>query len=90
MEKYIKRSKEIGKAYAIGMFKDLTNEKYQGEDFKWENFPNLCGRISQVSLFISFTDKEWKTLTEEEKNKLKEITYKEAQIQAENLMKNMG
>lgn len=49
---------KYSKAYVNGMYKDFQNPEMCGENFKWENFPDIAGRIVYNCLFADFPEEE--------------------------------
>lgn len=55
-----------GKASAQTFFKDMLNVQFQGENFNWNNFPQMFRGICSAGLFMQYpkTPKNLKELEE--------------------------
>ena len=86
---YIKRAEELGVAYANGMLTSLSVPANQGKNFSWEKFPKMCGGIARVSLYTSFSNDEWLSLSDKDKKDLEELCRKSAVQKAQELTKEI-
>jgi hypothetical protein len=88
-QEYRDRAKEVGLGYAEGMYKTLSNPENQGDNFNWQKvFPDMCGQVSKVSLFLCFTDEEYASMTTEEIDQLEDISYNTAIKRAKELVED--
>ena len=86
-QEYIDRAIEVGLGYANELYKDLSDPKNQGDNFNWQKvFPNMCGRIAKVSLFLCFTDDEYDSIIYEEIGGLEDLAYNTAVKRAKELV----
>ena len=61
--KFRKRSIHCAISYANSLYKDFTTHpEYLGIKFTWDKFPDMVATLAKVGLYMSFSDKEWKSL----------------------------
>lgn len=74
-EDYIERAKRCGIGYTNGLFKTFSVPENQGKNFKWEDFPDIAGQLSKVSLFTMFGDDEWYGMDKLDRKNLENQCY---------------
>lgn len=88
-KKYLKKAELTGRAYAEGLYKRWSKPGVVlGSNFRWEEFPKMCGRIAMVSVYNNFSDDEWYDMSDSSRHEVEKHAYDTAFKVAEELLSN--
>lgn len=86
LNKILPRAQQVGYAAPYNLFVSMTNPKNRGPNWDWNNFVDRAVKMTEVTCWQSFTDKEWKNWEKE----IKEDAMKTAKIHAEKILSDSG
>jgi hypothetical protein len=82
----VSRAQQMGWAVPYDYFVKMVNPKYQGSAWDWNNFVNLAVRMTNVTCYQSFSDKEWKKWEKD----IRQIATSTAKTHAEEIIRDSG
>ena len=82
----VSRAREMGHIVPYDFFVKMVNPEYQRSGWDWNNFVNLAVRMTNVTCYQSFSEKEWNKWEKE----IKQIATSTAKIHAEQIIKDSG
>jgi hypothetical protein len=85
-ESIISRAQQMGYAVPYDYFVSMVNPTSQGSAWDWNNFVNLAVRMTNVTCYQSFSEKEWNKWEKE----IRQIATSTAKIHAEQIVKDSG
>lgn len=86
-EEYLQKAKLTGQAYAEGLYKSWSKPgTIMGPNFKWEEFPEMCGQIAMVSAYTNFSNEEWYGMSDSSRYEVEKCAYDIAFKTAEELL----
>lgn len=59
--------------FVLGLLADMLNEKNRGENWKWEDFPEMVANLAEASVFTMHTQE--KTLKEAKREVRSQCLY---------------
>lgn len=85
-DKILPRAQAHGYAVANHEFACMLNPKYRGPNWTWDKFVPRCIEQAEVTVWQSFTDREWKRWEKE----IVEAAGKSAEHAAEEVIRTSG
>ena len=82
----LSRAQQMGYVVPYSHFIFMINPEYQGTAWDWNNFVNLAVRMTNVTCYQVFSEKEWKKWEKE----IRQIATSTAKIHAEQIIKDSG
>jgi hypothetical protein len=80
------RAQRLGQTIPYDYFVTMVNPKYQGTAWDWNNFVTLAVRMTNVTCYQAFSDKEWGKWEKE----IRQIVTSTAKTYAEQIIKDSG
>lgn len=82
----LSRAQQMGHSIPYNYFVTMVNPKYQGIDWDWNNFVTLAVRMTNVTCYQAFSDKEWEKWEKE----IRQIAASTAKTHAEEIIRQSG
>ena len=82
----VSRAQRLGQTIPYDYFVTMVNPKYQGPAWDWSNFVTLAVRMTNVTCYQAFSDRDW----EKWEGEIRQITTSTAKTYAEQIIKDSG